>query len=88
MPADELTLEMWTDVATLGNDVPVTYPLGSTVTHGAVPYLCVADPCAAGVEPGTDATTWELLPPFTDDVRAVPGSTWEDVGPSANEVVP
>lgn len=66
---DWLSLELWTDVASLGGGAPVTYPAGDVVMYEGAPYRCVADPCPAGAVPPESPAAWEPLPPFPDDVR-------------------
>ena len=77
---DYLKLEMWTDVATRGGNVPVTYEQGFIVMHMGVPYRCKLSPCPAGAAPAANPGTWEALSPFADDVRVVPGSRFAGRG--------
>ncbi|RZO65217.1 MAG: right-handed parallel beta-helix repeat-containing protein [Sandaracinaceae bacterium] len=67
---DYLSLELWTDVASLGGDAPVTYPSGDVVMYEGAPYRCVADPCPAGAVPDVSPESWEPMEAFADDVRA------------------
>jgi hypothetical protein len=77
---DYLNMEMWTDVAIRGGDVPVSYDLGEVVLHLGLAYRCAVDPCAAGLVPPDNAATWTLIGELPDDVRAVPGSAWDGFG--------
>ncbi len=82
LPADfdYLDLELWTDVATLGGDAPVSYAHGVIAMHLGVPYRCDADPCAPGLVPPEHPEAWTELPPFPDDVRLAPSSPHAGVG--------
>ncbi len=77
---DYLTLEKWTAASTLNANTPVTYPLNYTVMYNGTPYRCKLSPCPAGVVPPGNSGTWEVLTPFADDVRIVPGSTYDGYG--------
>lgn len=77
---DYLRLEMWTDVASLGDNQPVTYGQGYIVTHLGQPYRCRLNPCPAGHVPPEHPDTWKPLPPFVDDVRVTPGTRYEALG--------
>jgi hypothetical protein len=78
-----LNLEMWTDVASLGDSQPVSYPKDFVVTHIGVPYRCVADTCQSGAVPPDHPDVWEKLEPFADDVRVVDSPGQLDVGLSS-----
>lgn len=81
---DYRNLEMWAAVASLGvgahADEPVIYQLDDIVVHLALPYRCIQNPCAAGLTPENNPNTWLPLAQFADDVRVIPGSTWESLG--------
>lgn len=77
---DFMTLEMWTDIATRGGDVPVSYEPGDIVTHYSGVYRCLLDPCPAGRVPAEHPQTWEELPAFADDVRLRGDSAHPHVG--------
>jgi hypothetical protein len=78
-----LNLEMWSDVASLGDGQPVSYPKDFVVTHMGVPYRCVADTCQSGAVPPDHPDVWEKLEPFADDVRVVDSPGQLDVGLSS-----
>jgi hypothetical protein len=81
---DYLNLEMWTDVASLGDDQPVEYNQGMVVTYLGEPYLCSSDPCEAGLVPPDNPDVWQQLEAFADDFRTIPGGIWEEYGPLSN----
>lgn len=82
---DYLNMEMWTDVATLNNDEPVSYEEGDIVMHLAHPYRCKLPTCAAGLVPPNNPDTWQDLPELTDDVRVVPSSVWKHIGLTSSD---
>ncbi len=88
MPANELRIEVWADVASLGNGLGVEYPLDMVVTYEGFPYRCQLDPCPAGQTPPDFPATWEPLDPFVDDLRVLPGTVYDGYGLSAAHVVP
>jgi hypothetical protein len=77
-------LEMWADTATLGQGIhsnePVVYQKGDVVTHLAVAYLCINDPCSAGLVPVENPNVWQPMGTLSDDVRVKSGSKWENYG--------
>lgn len=77
---DYLRLEYWQAVATLNGNAPITYPLDKIVMHKGLPYRCKLSPCAAGLIPPDNPAAWEALPAFADDVRVLPGSTYDGWG--------
>lgn len=77
---DWLRLEMWTDVASLNGNAPVSYPQGDVVMHNGLPYRCRLSPCPAGVVPAGNPATWEPLQVFADDVRLRSGSPYAGMG--------
>lgn len=77
---DYMTLEMWTDVASLGNNQPVVYAKGFVVVHRGLPYKCKLDPCPAGRVPPEHPDTWQPMALFPDDVRVQPGTRYETMG--------
>ncbi len=80
LPADfdYLELEMWTDVASRGAGMPVTYPRDQRVMHFGVLYRCDRDTCRSGDVPGA-SDAWEMQPALPDDLRSTPGG-YADVG--------
>ncbi len=81
LPADfdYLTLEQWTAAASRNEDAPVSYPMGTTVMQVGVPYRCTAATCGPDDVPG-EATVWEELERFADDVRPAVGSAHAELG--------
>jgi hypothetical protein len=77
---DWLELEMWTDIATRGGNVPVTYPRDRIVMHLGIAYRCAVDTCAAGAVPPENPEVWTALPQFPDDVRTAPSTVYSDIG--------
>ncbi len=81
---DWLTIEMWTETATLGNNQPVDYELDDYVTHLGIPYRCRIAVCTSGLIPTDSPDAWEALPYLADDVRVRLGTTWEHLGLQPN----
>lgn len=77
---DWLNLEMWTDVASLGDGSPVSYAQDEVVTHMGLAYQCALDPCPAGRVPPDHPDTWTPLGALPDDVRIAPGTEYEALG--------
>ncbi len=75
-----LRLEKWTASASLGGNVPVTYPLGMIVIYEGSPWKCKLSPCSAGLVPPTNPSVWDALAPFADDVRVVQGTAYSTLG--------
>ena len=75
-----LNLEMWTDVASLGDGQPVSYPRGFIVMHLGVAYRCVDETCESGAVPPDNPDIWEELEPLADDVRVLQAPEGMDVG--------
>ena len=76
-----LDVEVWTEVATLGGDAPVSYARGEVVVHLDTLYQCAVEVCASGQVPPEHPESWRALDPLADDVRMAPGSVWEGMGP-------
>lgn len=77
---DYLNLEMWAEIATRGDNQPVTYEQGEVVMYLAVAYECALNPCPAGQIPPENPNTWTPIGQLPDDVRITPGSAWEGLG--------
>ncbi|MCJ8339092.1 MAG: hypothetical protein MJK10_11525 [Pseudomonadales bacterium] len=77
---DVLNLEMWADIATLGDKQPVEYFMDDIVMHYTKVYQCVMGVCTGGIEPQNNLSMWEELAQPVDDVRIVANSAWEHLG--------
>jgi hypothetical protein len=74
-----LRLEAWTAASTLApGSPPREYVVGDLVMHDGQLYECIAD--NTGEVPPESPASWVLLPPPTDDLRVVPGTTYEALG--------
>lgn len=75
-----LDVEMWTDRASLGDNVAVDYQQGDLVTYLGIAYQCALEVCESGNVPTQATEVWTELGYLPDDVRVTPGSSWQHIG--------
>ncbi len=77
--ASWLDVELWTDTARRAPGAPaVTYGRGDLVMHEGVLYECLRT--SSRETPPDHADAWRRIGVPTDDVRAVPGSPYRELG--------
>lgn len=75
-----LDIEMWTETASLGDDVAVDYQQDDVVMYLGIAYQCALEVCESGNIPSDTAEVWTELGYLADDVRVTPSSTWQHIG--------
>lgn len=78
---DYSRIEFWTEKATVvPEEPPVSYEQDDIAIYAGVPYRCQIAVCASGLVPPDNPAVWQELPPFPDDVRLAPASTYTGIG--------
>lgn len=78
--ANPLDLELWTDVASLGDGSAVTYTQGDWVTQDGELYRADKAGSHTQLEPSKHPEVWTKLPLPQDDLRLEASSPWAPAG--------